>query len=92
MNANDGTLLNTRDYSAHQGGFAYQIAEIKPNILVTADQSTALFHNITNIHNIYTSKIFDYDIEDSYSVTALEINPGDYVIGGREKNNNQGFI
>ena len=81
MNAEDGSLAHTLDYSDNGGGSVYQIAEVRPNILVTADLSTASLHDIGDIENIPISIKLE-DIGDYWSVIALESNPGDFAIGG----------
>ena len=85
LDAEDGTLTYTLDYSANGGQYAYQIAEVRPNILVTADYNTASLHDIRDIENIPTSFKFP-DIEEYWSVIALESNPGDFAIGGQISN------
>ena len=81
LDAEYGTLTYTYYYSANGGYYAYQIAEVRPNILVTADEYTASLHDIGDIENIPTS-IKLPDIGDYMSVIALESNPGDFAIGG----------
>ena len=81
LDAEDGTLTYTLDYVANGVGYAYQIAEVRPNILVTADWFTASLHDIRDIENIPTSiKLPDFGWY--WSVLALESNPGDFAIGG----------
>ena len=81
LDAEDGTLTYTLDYAANGGHYAYQITEVRPNILVTADVDTASLHDIRDIQNIPNS-IKLPDIGDYHSVIALESNPGDFAIGG----------
>ena len=92
LDAEDGTLLNTIDYSANGGYYAWQIAEIRPNILVTADFSTGSVHDIRNIQNIPISIKLPNDIGYYYSVISLGNNSGDFAIGGKSSITNLGFV
>ena len=91
LDAEDGTLTYTLDYAANGGWYAEQIAEVRPNILVTADYYTASLHDIGDIENIPTS-IKLSDIGWYRSVIALESNPGDFAIGGGASSTNRGFV
>ena len=92
LDAEDATLTNTLHYSANGGGYVYQIAEVRPNIFVTADSYIASLHDIRDIQNIPNS-IKLPDLGWYYSVIALESNPGDFAIGGRASNTtNLGFV
>ena len=91
LDAEDGTLIDTLDYSANGGVYVYQIAEVKPNILVTTDWYTASLHDIGDIQNI-PSSIKLPDIGYYYAVIALESNPGDFAIGGWASSTNLGFV
>ena len=82
LDAEDGTLTNTLHYEANGGYYPEQIAEVRPNILVTADVWTASLHDIGDIQNIPTS-IKLPDIGYYYAVIALESNPGDFAIRGQ---------
>ena len=89
LDVEDGTLTYTLHYD--NGGGVYQIAEVRPNILVTADIYTASLHDIGDIQNIPTSiKLLDVGWL-YYSVIALESNPGDFAIGGETSTTGQGF-
>ena len=91
LDAEDGTLTYTLDYSTNGGWYTRQIAEVRPNILVTADYYTASLHDIGDIQNIPTS-IKLLDVGDYDSVIALESNPGDFAIGGVTTITNLGFV
>ena len=91
LDAEDGTLTYTLHYDANGGYYVWQIAEVRPNILVTADYYTASLHDIGDIENIPTS-IKLPDIGDYYAVIALESNPGDFAIGGYASSTNLGFV
>ena len=78
----EGTILHhTLHYSANGGWYTEQIAEVRPNILVTADVWTASLHDIGDIQNIPTSIKLPH-VGWYRSVIALESNPGDFAIGG----------
>ena len=91
LDAEDGTLTYTLENSANEGSYSYQIAEVRPNILVTADAETASLHDIRDIDNIPIS-IKLPDIGWYFSVTALESNPGDFAIGGGADSTGLGFV
>ena len=91
LDAEDGTLIYSLDYEVNEGDFIYQIAEVRPNILVTADYYRVSLHDIGNIENIPAS-IRLPDIGDYYSVIALESNSGDFAIGGRASSTGLGFV
>ena len=92
LGAEDGTLKQTVYYTTNGGEHAMQIAEVRPNILITVDRETASLHDIRDIENVPTfSKLSD--IGDYMSVIALESNPGDFAIGGRTSSTtNLGFV
>ena len=90
LDAEDGTLTNTLHYS-NGGNFVQQIAEVRPNILVTADYNSASLHDIRDIQNIQNS-IKLPDIGFYHSVIALESNPGDFAIGGEATSTHRGFV
>ena len=93
LDAEDGTLTNTLDYSANGGNYPEQIAEVRPNILVTADYYTASLHDIGDIQNIPNSIKFPDDVGYYITVIALESNPGYFAIGGWASNTtNLGFV
>ena len=91
LDAEDGTLTYTLDYAANGGSYTEQIAEVRPNILVTVDIYTASLHDIRDIHNIPIS-IKLPDIGDYLSVIALESNPGDFAIGGGSSSTDLEFV
>ena len=86
--AEDGTLQNTLDYSANGGSADYQIAEIRENILITADLYTASLHDSQNLG----PSLKLTDIGDYRTVIALESNLGDFAIGGWSSSTNLGFV
>ena len=88
LDAVDGTLQNILDYSANGGGSAYQIAEVRENILITADGSTASLHDSQNL----SPSLKLTDIGYYFTVIALESNLGDFAIGGKSSNTNLGFV
>ena len=61
----------------------FQIAEIRPKILITAEISCATLHNISNINNPISSQLLSYNAVLPVTVIALESNSGDFAIGGR---------
>ena len=72
LDAEDGTLLNTLDYPLNGPGYVYQIAEVRPNILITADDNKASLHDIRDVQNIPPSLKLP-DIGNWYrTVIALE--------------------
>ena len=91
LNAEDGTLAHTLHYSANGGFYVWQIAEVRPNILVTADYYTASLHNIRDIHNIPNSFKLP-DLGNYFTVIALETNLGDFAIGGWASSTNRGSV
>ena len=88
LDTEDGTLQNTLDYSANGGDSVYQIAEVKENILITADGHTASLHDS---HNMVPSIKLN-DIGEYEAVIALESNLGDFAIGGYSESTNLGFV
>ena len=92
LDAEDGTVAHTLDYSFNVGSAAHQIAEVRPNILVTADIFTVSLHDIRDMENIPNSvKLPDFG--DYSSVIALHSNPGDFAVGGGyASNTNLGFM
>ena len=88
LDAKYGTLQNTLDYSANGGYADYQIAEVRENILITADWSTASLHDSQNLG----PSLKLTDIGNYWTVIALENNLGDFAIGGESSNTNLGFV
>ena len=88
LDAEDGTLQNTLHYSANGGNYVSQIAEVRENILITADFSTASVRNSQNINPL--AKLTDIGYYSA--VIALESNLGDFAIGGNSSNTNRGFV
>ena len=94
LDAEDGTLQNTLEYSVNGGFELEQIAEVRENILITAEGSSISLHNSQNIGpSIRLPNIGAFmgmpDIAHYYSVIALESNLGDFAIGG---GNGLGFV
>ena len=91
LDAEDGTLLNTLDYPLNGPGYVFQIAEVRPNILITADDNKASLHDIRDIQNIPPSLKLP-DIGNRYrTVIALESNPGDFAIGVNSSSTSSNF-
>ena len=88
LDAEDGTLQNTLDYSANGGSFAYKTAEVRENILITADYETASLHDSQNLGP--SLKLTDIGIY--LTVIALKSNLGDFAIGGLSSNTDLGFV
>ena len=88
LDAEDGTLQNTLDYSVNGGSRTWQIAEVRENILITADHNTSSLHNSQNIGPSFKLT----DIGDYLTVIALESNLGDFAIGGRVGITRLGFV
>ena len=88
LNVEDGTVQNTLDYSANGGNEVYQIAEVRENILITADFSTASLHDSQNMG----PSIKLTDIGYYYTVIALKSNLGDFAIGGMSESTSLGFV
>ena len=88
LDAEDGTLQNTLHYSANGGSFAYQTAEVRENILITADEFSASLHDSQNMG----SSLRLTDIGSYWSVIALESNLGNFAIGGKSSNIYLGFV
>ena len=88
LDAVDGTLQNTLDYSANGGYVAYQIAEVRENILITTDWDTASLHDSQHLG----PSLKLTDIGTYYTVITLKSNLGDFAIGGRSSNTNLGFV
>ena len=81
-------LYNTLDYSGNGGNNAYQIAEVRENILITADWFTASLHDSQNLGpSLKLTGIGNY-----WTITVLESNLGDFAIGGKSLNTNLGFV
>ena len=91
LDAKDGSLLNTQDYSTNGGERPGQIAEVRPNILITADESTASVHDIRDIQNMPPSFKLP-DIGHYRTVISLENNPGDFAIGGWSASTARGYV
>ena len=68
--------------------YAYQIVEVRENILITSDLSTASVRDSQNI--IPLAKLTD--IGNYKAVIALESNLGDFAIRGKSSNTNRGFV
>ena len=93
LNAEDGTLLHTLHYPQNGGNYAGQIAEVRQNILVSADYWAASLHDITNIQNIPSSvPLFEIDFGEYHTVIALKSNAGDFAIGGWSGHSGYGFV
>ncbi len=62
----------------------YQMIELRPNIIVTAESSYVYSHDINNPHNTMIHKLFDYsNTKNIYlTIAGLESNEGDFAIGG----------
>ena len=88
LDAEDGTLQNTLDYSANGGGYVSQIVEVRENILITADISTASLHDSQNMGPSFKLPV----IGEYCTVIALESNLGDFAIGGQSSNTGLGFV
>ena len=88
LDAEDGTLQNTLDYSANGGSNVWQIAEVRENILITADGYTASLHDSQNMGPSFKF----LDIGYYSAVIALESNLGDFAIGGGGSNTYLGFV
>ena len=94
LDAEDGseakiyTYINNNIYHS-----VYQMAEVRPYILITVDYDSAYIHNITNITNPTTTSI-NMELANGlyYSVIALKKNEGDVAIGGRSTNSEHGFV
>ena len=87
LDAEDGTLQNTIDYSANGGDYVRQIAEVRENILITADRNTASLHDSLNMGTSFKLT----DIGFYGAVIALKSNLGDFAIGG-VNSNTLGFV
>ena len=88
LDAEDGTLQNTLHYSANGEDYAYQIAEVRKNIVITSDLSTVSLGDSQNINPL--AKLTDIGYYSA--VIVLESNLGDFAIGGKSSNTNQGFV
>ena len=88
LDAEDGTLQNTLDYSANGGNRVFQIAEVRENILITADDYAASLHNSQNMGP--SLKLTDIGVY--YTVIVLESNFGDFAIEGRVDITRLGFV
>ena len=79
LEAKDGTLKNTLDYSANnKREYWQQIAEVRPNILISVDIYTASVHDIRDIQNIPPSHKLSH-LGHHHSILTLESNPGDFA-------------
>ena len=92
LNAEDGSVKNTHIYTENEGVYAYQIAEIRPNIIVTTDWNTASLHNISNTQSVPSPIKFIPDLGEYWAVIALESNLGDFAIGGECFSTQLGFL
>ena len=88
LDAEEGTLQKILDYSANGESSVRQIAEVRENILITADFSTASLHDSQNMGP--SLKLTDIGYYEA--VIALESNLGDFAIGGLSLNTNRGFV
>ena len=62
------------------GGDVSQIAEIRPNIIITVESDRAFIHDISNTAAITSVEMSDYG--KFYAVISLSSNSGDFVLGG----------
>ena len=76
----EGNLLQTHTF---EGNTVRQIGEIRPNILITADQHSYSVHNITEVSAPLSFKQ-PVDNADYMAVIPLLSNLGDFALGGRE--------
>ena len=91
LDVKDGTLKYTQKYTANGGGLVVQIAEVRPNILITANEGTASLHDIRDPQNMpFPRKLLDIGFH--LPVIPLKSNPGDFAIGGKSSKTNLGFI
>ena len=83
----NGSLKNSQEY---ENAYPRQIAEVRENIVVTVDASTASVHDLRDIENIPPPFILE-DIGQQFSVIGLENNIGDFAIGGNTSSG-EGFV
>ena len=75
-----GNYINK--FTTAPGGPVYQIAEIRPNILITAESGRAFIHDISNTAAI-ASMVMSQDYGTYQAVISLSSNLGDFALGGR---------
>ena len=93
LNATDGALINFHNYGDNSGEWnTEEIAEIRPNIIVTTNRNASFIHNLRDIMNIPAPILLSPDLGDYYTVTALMSNLGDFALGGRVSNSELGFV
>ena len=82
-----GNQINIHTYSSPSD--TYEIAEVRRNILLSADKESVYLHDIKDPNNIPTSiRVF---IEDFYySIISLKNNEGGFAIGGNR--DSKGFV
>ena len=85
INAKDGNLQKTHNYLSIEGNHAIQIAEVRPNILMTADYYAVYIHDIMPDSVKLEENPYLY-----YSIISLKRNTGDIAFGG--KRINDGFV
>ena len=88
LDPEDGTLQKTLDYSANGGYYVNQIAEVRENILITVDGSTASLHDSQNMGPSFKLT----DVGGYTAVIALESNLGDFALGGHSDSTDLGFV
>ena len=91
LDVKDGTLKYTQKYTKNGGRWTSQIAEVRPNILITVNEETVSLHDIRDPQNMpYPRKLLDIGFHTE--VIPLKSNPGDFAIGGKSYKTNLGFI
>ena len=78
----EGNLLQTHAFEGHN---IRQIGEIRPNILITADDYSYSVHNITEVSAPLS---FKQPVDNAFymAVIPLQSNLGDFALGGRDGN------
>ena len=84
-----GTQINTHTFSISP--LKVSVAEVRRNIILTADISGVYLHNITDPYNIPDStQLFTGNLY--YIIISLKSNEGDFAIGGHRMSVNKGFV
>ena len=66
----------------------WEIAEIRENIIITADGTDVYLHNINNLQNIISSKLLD----SYYTDAVISLSRANYFAIGGGKRNSKGFL
>ena len=82
---------NKKTYKYDGGYYVHQIAEIRPNILISADDYTSFIHDLTNLTTIPTPITLS-STDTYFAVINLKSKEGDFALGGKRRRNSKGYL